>query len=199
MMTAKLSEQKPKIPKDMLYYEAKRPQFHFTARYWNDYSLHPGRHCEGWMNDLNGLVYNDGAYHLFAQRWWSAWLHATSTDLIHWKELRPAFGKGGKFGGTQSGGCVVDHDNSSGLGDGKTPPMIAFWSSTDNLNQCISYSLDKGKTWTKYEKNPVLTHALRDPNVFWYEPDNKWIMILYGTGEAKGVHAKQAEATIVDN
>lgn len=166
--------------RETLYQESLRPQFHFTARYWDEYSLHPGPHHEGWMNDMNGLVYNDGEYHFFAQRWWSAWLHAISTDLIHWQELHPAFGKGGKFGGTQSGGGVVDHANSSGLGDGVTPPMVAFWSSTDNKNQCISYSRDKGRTWAKYDKNPVLAHPFRDPNVFWYAPGKKWVMILYG-------------------
>jgi sucrose-6-phosphate hydrolase SacC (GH32 family) len=167
-----------------LYKEKCRPQFHFTARYWDDYRLNPHNHEEGWLNDMNGLIHNQGEYHLFAQRWWSAWLHAISTDLIHWEELRPAFGKGGKFGGTQSGGGVVDFNNCSGLGDGKEPPMIAFWSSTDNLNQCISYSRDKGRTWTKYEKNPVLVHAFRDPNVFWYEPGQKWILIMYGPSDA---------------
>jgi sucrose-6-phosphate hydrolase SacC (GH32 family) len=166
-----------------LYQEKYRPQFHFTARYWDDYRLHPPNHYEGWMNDINGLMFNQGEYHFFAQRWWSAWLHAISTDLIHWEELPPAFGKGGKFGGTQSGGGVVDFNNCSSLGDGKEPPMIVFWSSTDNLNQCISYSRDRGRTWTKYEKNPVLKHPYRDPNVFWYEPDQKWILILYGPSE----------------
>ena len=166
-----------------LYQEKYRPQFHFTARYWDDYRLHPPNHEEGWMNDINGLMCNQGEYHLFAQRWWSAWLHAVSTDLVHWEELRPAFGKGGKFGGTQSGGGVVDFNNCSGLGDGQEPPMIVFWSSTDNLNQCISYSRDRGRTWTKYEKNPVLMHPYRDPNVFWYEPEQKWILILYGPSE----------------
>ncbi len=166
-----------------LYQESLRPQFHFTARYWDEYMLHPPNHHEGWMNDMNGLVHNDGEYHFFAQRWWSAWLHATSTDMIHWKETKPAFGKGGRFGGTQSGGCVVDHANSSGLGDGITAPMVAFWSSTDNLSQCISYSRDRGRTWTKYEKNPVLIHAHRDPKVFWHEPGKKWIMILYGPAD----------------
>lgn len=173
----------PRASPEKLYHEALRPQYHFTARYWDEYQLHPPNHHEGWLNDLNGLVYNDGEYHLFAQRWWSAWLHAISTDLIHWKELRPAFGKGGKFGGTQSGGGVVDHNNCSGLGNGKEPPMIAFWSSTDNQSQCISYSQDKGRTWTKYDKNPVLVHKFRDPKVFWYEPDKKWIMILYGPSD----------------
>jgi sucrose-6-phosphate hydrolase SacC (GH32 family) len=173
----------PRANPEKLYHETLRPQYHFTARYWDEYQLHPPNHHEGWLNDLNGLVYNDGEYHLFAQRWWSAWLHAISTDLIHWKELRPAFGKGGKFGGTQSGGGVVDHNNCSGLGNGKEPPMIAFWSSTDNQSQCISYSQDKGRTWTKYDKNPVLVHKFRDPKVFWYEPDKKWIMILYGPSD----------------
>lgn len=169
--------------REPLYQESLRPQFHFTARYWDDYRLNPPNHEEGWLNDMNGLVQFDGTYHLFAQRWWSAWLHATSEDFIHWKEYRPAFGKGGKFGGTQSGGGVIDTHNTSGLGDGKTPPMIAFWSSTDNLNQCISYSLDRGLTWSKYEKNPVLSHGFRDPKVFWHEPTKKWIMILYGPSD----------------
>lgn len=170
----------PVKPREPLYQERLRPQFHITARYWDAYQLNPPIHHEGWLNDMNGLVYNQGEYHFFAQRWWSAWLHAISTDLIHWEELPPAFGKGGPFGGTQSGGGVVDTDNCSGLGDGKEPPMLAFWSSTDNLNQCMSYSRDRGRTWTKYEKNPVLVHAFRDPNVFWHEPTRKWIMILYG-------------------
>jgi len=169
--------------REPLYHESLRPQFHFTARYWDDYRLHPPNHEEGWINDLNGLVQFDGQYHLFAQRWWSAWLHATSDDLVHWKEFRPAFGKGGAFGGTQSGGGVIDTNNTSGLGDGKTPPMIAFWASTDNLNQCMSYSLDRGLTWSKYEKNPVLVHGYRDPKVFWHAPTSKWIMILYGPSD----------------
>lgn len=167
-----------KIRREKLYHESLRPQFHFTARYWKDYRLNPGPHQEGWINDVNGLVYLDGTYHLFGQRWWSCWLHAVSKDLVHWTEVKPAFGDH-----TQSGSCVVDIDNVSGLGDGKTPPMVALWSGTDNLSQCISYSLDRGGTWKKYHKNPVLKHPERDPNVFWYEPDKRWIMVLYGPPE----------------
>ncbi len=164
-----------------LYKESLRPQYHFTARYWDDYRLNPQQHQEGWINDVNGLVYHAGEYHFFAQRWWSCWLHAVSTDLVHWKELPPAFGKGGPLGGTQSGGGIVDYANASGLGNGIEPVMVAFWSSTDNESQCISYSNDRGRTWVKYAGNPVLVHPHRDPNVFWYEPGQKWVMILYGT------------------
>ncbi|MBM4032594.1 MAG: hypothetical protein FJ291_12520 [Planctomycetes bacterium] len=173
------------VPVDLttLYHERLRPQFHFTARQWTRHRLNPGPHEEGWINDVNGLFYLDGEYHLFAQRWWSCWLHAISKDLIHWEEVQPAFGKGGKFGGTQSGSAVVDANNTSGLATSKdTPAIVAFWSSTDNLNQCISYSNDRGRTWTKWDKNPVLAHPERDPRVFWYEAGKKWVMILSGPG-----------------
>ncbi len=164
-----------------LYRESLRPQFHFTARYWDGYTIEPGNDGrEGWINDVNGPIRLDGEYHLFGQRWFHAWLHAVSKDLVHWTELKPAFREGGKFRGTQSGTCVVDYKNVSGLGDGKTPVMIAFWAAEDNRNQCISFSRDRGRTWTKWDKNPVLAHAYRDPKVFWHEPTKKWIMVLCG-------------------
>lgn len=166
-----------------LYREPLRPQFHFTARYWDQYTLNPQAHQEGWINDVNGLVYLDGVYHFFAQRWWSCWLHAVSRDLVHWEELPPAFSKDEEFGGTQSGGATIDYRNTSGLATGEAPLMVAFWSSTDNRRQCLSYSNDRGRTWTKYAGNPILDHPERDPHVFWHEPTQKWIMILYGPPE----------------
>jgi levanase/fructan beta-fructosidase len=176
-------------PVEPLYQEALRPQFHFTARYWAEgYTMEPGADAgtsgrggqEGWINDVNGPIYFDGEYHLFAQRWWHCWLHAVSKDLIHWEELKPAFGQDEKFHGTQSGSCVIDYRNVSGLATGSTPVMIAFWSAEDNQRQCICFSNDRGRTWTKYEKNPVLVHPYRDPKVFWHEPSRKWVMVLCG-------------------
>ena len=139
---------------------------------------------EGWLNDLNGLVYHAGEYHLFAQRWNKCWIHAVSTDLVHWTELPPAFWEDHRFGGgVQSGGAVVDHANTSGLSpDPRTPPMVAFWSGNDNFSTCIAYSLDRGRTWTKYAKNPVLRHPERDPKVFWHEPSKRWVLVLSGGG-----------------
>ena len=70
-------------PKDTVvkpYHENFRPQYHFS----------PEAH---WMNDPNGLVYNDGTYHLFYQFYpdstvWGPmhWGHATSEDLKNWKK-----------------------------------------------------------------------------------------------------------------
>ena len=143
-----------------LYKEKYRPRFHFTARQWTYHMVNPGQKEEGWVNDINGLVYLDGTYHLFGQRWCQAWVHATSTDLIHWTETEPAFWDDDHFGCTQSGTCVIDSNNTSGLAAGSNPVMVCFWSSQNNLDQCISYSNDKGVTWTKYEGNPVLSPIL---------------------------------------
>jgi fructan beta-fructosidase len=162
-----------------LYQESLRPQFHFTAREWTMDRLNPGPKEEGWINDLNGLIYYDGEYHLFAQRWWKCWIHAVSRDLVHWQELEPAFWEEGSETGDQSGTCVVDYQNTSGLSpDKNNPPMVAFWSRNDNRTQCICYSLDHGRTWKRYEKNPIMVYPERDPKVFWY--GDHWVMMLYG-------------------
>ena len=164
-----------------LYREALRPQFHFTARQWTVDRLNPGMREEGWVNDLNGLIYYDGEYHLFAQRWAKCWLHAVSRDLIHWTELAPAFWEETLGSGVQSGTCVVDYQNTSGLSpDPSNPAMVAFWSRFDNRSQCLSYSLDHGRTWKSYGKNPLMIVPERDPKVFWYAPGSHWVMMLYG-------------------
>ncbi|MCW2934449.1 MAG: beta-fructosidase, levanase/invertase [Actinomycetia bacterium] len=175
-------EQLP-VATQTLYHETYRPQFHFTARQWTMDRLNPVALQEGWMNDLNGLIYYDGEYHLFAQRWFKCWIHAVSTDLIHWTELQPAFYEESINSGAMSGTCVIDYANTSGLSSSRAnPPMVAFWSRADNYSQCIAYSLDHGRTWTKYANNPVLQHAERDPDVFWYEPAGHWVMVLSDNG-----------------
>lgn len=172
------------IEKGLLYHESLRPQFHFTARQWTMDRLNPGQREEGWINDLNGLIYYEGEYHLFAQRWAKCWLHAVSKDLVHWTELEPAFWEESLGSGDQSGTCVIDYQNTSGLSpDPKNPPMIAFWSRFDNRSQCLNYSLDRGRTWKRYEKNPFMLLPERDPKVFWYQPGNHWVMMLYGNGQ----------------
>jgi fructan beta-fructosidase len=168
-----------------LYQETLRPQFHFTARQWTMDRLNPGQRQEGWLNDLNGLIYYDGEWHLFAQRWNKCWIHAISTDLIHWTEYDPAFWEENLNSGVQSGSCVIDYGNTSGLGTTANPAMVAIWARNDNSSQCVTYSLDHGRTWKFYSGNPVLDEPERDPAVFWYAPDNRWVMMLYGNGTYK--------------
>ena len=167
------------------YNEPHRPQIHFS----------PKAH---WMNDPNGLVFYNGTYHLFFQYYpdstvWGPmhWGHATSTDLVHWEEKEIALFPD-SLGYIFSGSAVVDQNNTSGLGkDGKVP-LVAIFTYHDTIGvnkkrddyqtQGLAYSLYEGKTWVKYDKNPVLNNPgikdFRDPKVMWYEAGKKWIMTL---------------------
>ena len=149
-----------------------RPTYHFSPLY-------------GWMNDPNGMVYKDGEYHLFYQynpygsKWGNmSWGHAISQDLINWKHLPVAIAPDA-LGTIFSGSAVVDFDNTAGFGAGA---IIAIYTqNSDRQVQSIAYSTDNGRTFTKYENNPVLTSEardFRDPKVFWYESTKRWIMVL---------------------
>lgn len=165
---------------DSLYKEQNRPQFHFSSR-------------RGWNNDPNGLIYYEGEYHLFYQhnpyeREWGNmhWGHAVSKDLIHWKELPIALYPD-EHGTMFSGSTVIDYKNTAGFNKNNKPAMVAIYTA-DNPEkqiQCIAYSLDNGRTWTKYENNPVIdskekwnSKDTRDPKVFWHESGKKWVMVL---------------------
>ncbi|WP_426452568.1 glycoside hydrolase family 32 protein [Paenibacillus sp. S-38] len=164
------------------YTEKYRPQFHFTP---------PSK----WMNDPNGMVYFEGEYHLFYQHHpngttWGPmhWGHAISTDLIHW-EHRPIALAPDHNGYIFSGSAVVDWKDSSGFFAGKAG-LVAIFTHADQYpnsdrprqRQSLAYSLDKGRTWTMYDGNPVLYSEeiidFRDPKVFWYEPKQQWVMVL---------------------
>lgn len=163
-----------------IYKEKNRPQFHFTTR-------------RGWINDPNGLIYHDGEYHLFYQhnpfeRDWENmhWGHAVSKDLIHWTELPDALFPD-HLGTMFSGSAVIDYDNTAGFNKGKIPAMVAAYTAASSAKQVqgIAYSLDNGRTFTKYDKNPVIdskaewdSQDTRDPKVFWYAPSKHWVMVL---------------------
>ena len=162
---------------DLSNKEKHRPLYHHTPAY-------------GWMNDPNGMFYKDGVWHLCFQHnpygsvWGNlSWGHSTSTDLVHWKyEGDPVMPDA--WGLIFSGSAVVDKDNTAGFG---RDAIVAFYTSAkptpwgDNQMQCLVYSTDGGKTFTKYENNPVLTSTerdFRDPKVFWYAPGKHWVMML---------------------
>ncbi|WP_258104099.1 glycoside hydrolase family 32 protein [Marinoscillum sp. MHG1-6] len=165
--------------------EKYRPQFHFSPE-------------ENWMNDPNGMVYYEGEYHLFYQYYpdsnvWGPmhWGHAVSTDMMNWEHLPIALYPD-ELGYIFSGSAVIDWNNTSGLGTEDNPPMVAIFTyhdpvgadkkSLDHQNQGIAYSLDKGRTWTKYDNNPVLVNPgitdFRDPKVSWMEEFDGWVMAL---------------------
>lgn len=165
---------------DSLYREKNRPQFHFTTR-------------RGWINDPNGLVYHDGEYHLFYQhnpyeRDWENmhWGHAVSRDLIHWEELPDALYPD-RLGTMFSGSAVIDYENTAGYNRGDVPALIATYTAArpDRQVQCMAYSLDNGRTFTKHPGNPLIDSKevwnsvdTRDPKVFWYKPGKHWVMVL---------------------
>src|SRR5688572_327195 len=167
------------------YNEPYRPQLHFTPE-------------AKWMNDPNGMVYHNGEYHLFYQYYpdstvWGPmhWGHAVSKDLAHWEHLPIALYPD-SLGYIFSGSAVVDNGNTTGFGTADKPALVAVYTyhdakkekagRIDYQTQGIAYSVDDGRTWKKYEKNPVLKNPgikdFRDPNVFWHEASKKWVMIL---------------------
>jgi len=168
------------------YTEPHRPQFHFSPE-------------KMWMNDPNGMVYFEGEYHLFYQHYpdsnvWGPmhWGHAVSRDLVHWEHLPIALYPD-SLGYIFSGSAVVDWNNTSGFGKDGQPPLVAIFTQhlmagekagrTDFQYQSIAYSTDKGRTWTKYEGNPVIPNTqkikdFRDPKVIWDEDSKQWVMVF---------------------
>jgi len=155
-----------------------RPYYHFTPE-------------RNWMNDPNGLVFYQGEYHLFYQfnpfgdKWGHmSWGHALSHDLAHWQTLPVALAEEDGIL-IFSGSAVVDWRNSSGFSPNGNPPLVAIYTGNRTADgrqfQCIAYSNDKGRTWSKFAGNPVLdigSTDFRDPKVFWYEPAQRWVMVV---------------------
>ncbi|MGC9944328.1 MAG: glycoside hydrolase family 32 protein, partial [Verrucomicrobiota bacterium] len=173
------------------YKEALRPIYHYTVR-------------RGFNNDPNGLVYLNGQYHMCYQHnpydvvvGNQNWGNAVSTDLVHWQELPEAI-CGDALGQVWSGSSVVDWNNSAGF---CSNAIVSFYTSAgghanNNLmsqgqlfTQSLAYSLDQGRSWTKYTNNPVIPNVEgddRDPKVVWYAPGNKWVMVFWLTNNDFG-------------
>lgn len=158
-----------------LYAETWRPQFHFSSR-------------TNWLNDPNGLVFLDGEYHLFFQhnprgREWGnmSWGHAVSPDLVHWTQLDDAL-EPDALGTIYSGSAVVVGSRIAALYTAAGTPFT----------QCLAYSMDRGRTFTKFAKNPVLPHVAgenRDPKLVWHSQSARWVMALYLEGETYALFA----------
>jgi len=176
-----------------VYDEPWRPQFHFTP-------------TKNFMNDPNGLVYYKGEYHLFYQHnpqgpeWGHmSWGHAVSDDMLHWRHLPLAIPEDPRYM-IYSGSAVADWRNSSGLcasTDSRDPScLIAIYTAAykDSQKQHLAFSNDRGRSWSNHSANPVVDlnqPDFRDPKVFWYEPQRKWVMVA--------VFADEKEVKILDS
>src|SRR6056300_86499 len=168
------------------YKEEFRPQYHFSPK-------------TSWMYDPNGLVYNNGTYHLFYQYFpddivWGPmhWGHAISKDLVNWEHKKIALYPD-DMGYIFSGSAILDKNNSSGLGTEENPPLIAVFTyhdpnkekkgDVDFQFQGLAYRIDNGDTWNKFEDNPIIPNTtgirdFRDPKLFWNDQINQWTIAL---------------------
>lgn len=170
---------------DKKYYtENYRPQYHFTPE-------------KNWMSAPCGLVYYDGEYHLFYQYNLSDldldnqhWSHAKSKDLVRWEHLPIAITpeEESQSQGTPAalaGSAIVDFNNTAGLQVGEEKTLLIFYTGNE-IGQRLAYSNDKGQTWKKYDKNPVIPFDNDNgafPKVFYYQPTQTWVMALSRTPE----------------
>jgi len=162
----------------------------------------------GWMNDPNGLNFNGKEYNMFYQYYpsdmvWGPmhWGHAVSKDLIKWEEKDIALYPD-HLGMNFSGSAVIDKDNTSGFFSKNTPidkREVLIYTSHYEKNgkreemQSAAYLLDNGN-YKRYENNPVIAgnnrKDFRDPKVFYYEKDKKWVMIVSAAQKAELYESK---------
>ena len=164
-----------------LYHETLRPQIHFSSK-------------RGWLNDANGMVYNNGKYHLYyqhdpfdwggsGQKWWG---HAVSADMVNWIELQEGLYSHSFGDQVYSGSAIVDSNNTGGFKTGTNDVIVAAFTSTAR-GECIVFSNDGGLTFNEITNNPVVVHNGRDPHLLWYAPSNYWVMAVYDPSGGDGV------------
>lgn len=83
----------------------------------------------------------------------------------------------------------MDPQNTAGFGRNA---MIALYTASGaRQTQCLAYSTDRGRTFTRYDGNPVLTSDhpdFRDPKVFYHDRTGRWIMVI-AAGQAMEIHS----------
>lgn len=151
--------------------EKYRPLFHFAPR-------------AGWMNDPNGMIRVDGAYHLFFQHDPDStlhgpmhWGHARSTDLVNWEELPVALYP------TEQGTCFSGSAVETANGE-----LKLFYTAhrrpddQDFQTQCLVHADRALATFTAEAANPVIDNpgieCFRDPKVIWHAASARWIMAV---------------------
>jgi sucrose-6-phosphate hydrolase SacC (GH32 family) len=91
-----------------------------------------------------------------------------------------------------SGSAVSDPGGAAGFGQ---DALVAIYTGAKlapdaHQAQCLAWSNDAGRNWQKYSGNPVLDLHMadfRDPNVFWHEATNRWIMVVVLSNEQRAL------------
>ena len=160
-----------------------RPQFHLLP-------------AKNWMNDPNGPIFWNNAYHMFYQYnpnaavWGDMhWAHAISDDMIHWRHLPIALAPTPGWhdaDGCFTGSAVNDHGTATILYTGVKSTSAERATLRDGHNnfrevQCLVTSADPQlRSWTKW-KQPVIQPpndptlaGFRDP--FLWRQNDYWIL-----------------------
>lgn len=152
------------------YTEKYRGQFHFSP-------------SSGWIGDACGFLYYKGQYHMF---WWGK---ATSTDLVHFNQ-QSLKSLSGEPQGVEywTGSTVIDKNNTASFGANAMIPIYTMGGGAIQ-KQGLSYNTnDAYSSFQYYKGNPVLdigNSDFRDPTVFWYAPQSKWVMAISLATERK--------------
>ena len=145
--------------------------------------------AERWMNDPQRPFWLDGRWHYYylynadyPEGNGTEWYHATSTDLVHWREEGVAIEKyENGLGDIETGSAVVDTDNTAGFGGGA---VIAIMTQQDAgvQRQSLFVSTDGGYRFEPFDGNPVMDNPgaqhWRDPKIVWDEARAEWLMVL---------------------
>lgn len=175
LVRAEGSRRLPDVDLRKLASDPLRPQYHFLP-------------AANWMNDPNGPIYFNGAYHMFYQHnpngaYWGDmhWGHAISHDMLHWRHLPIALAPspgGPDKDGVFTGSTVIDNGTPTVMYTGVNPEV-----------QMIATSNESVIRWTKFAGNPVISgppagltvKGFRDPTV-WKEKN--WWYAAIGSGFA---------------
>lgn len=137
-----------------------RPVYHFSTP-------------DKWKNDPQKPIYFDGEYHYYylynhdyPKGNGTEWRHATSKDLVHWKDKGVAIPKyTNKNGDIWSGSVVEDKENTAGFGKGAIVAIMTQPSADgQKQEQYLWYSTDRGKTFKSYSK--ILSCLIQAPKIF---------------------------------
>ncbi|MBX7444122.1 MULTISPECIES: glycoside hydrolase family 32 protein [unclassified Arthrobacter] len=153
-----------------------RPAYHLTPD-------------QRWMNDPQRPFLLDGVWHYYylynadyPEGNGTEWFHATSTDLVHWKNegvAIPKFRNG--LGDIETGSAVVDTEGTAGFGKGAVIAVLT--QQHDGVQrQSLFFSTDQGYSFQSYGQNPVMENPgaehWRDPRIVRDDASNQWLMLL---------------------